>query len=80
MKLLRILSVASADPPPSPTSQEWAQGPYSAMHMLLEKTIFDFDVLTVDVRVGGQVHDQATRARARAGGLRGYQGARVRTR
>jgi hypothetical protein len=65
MKLLRLplalvfvawLSVASADAPPSLTSQEWAQGPYSAMHMLLEKTILDVDVLTVDVRFGRQVH------------------------
>jgi hypothetical protein len=50
------LSAASADAPPSPASQEWAEGPYSAMHMLLEKTIFNVDVLTVDVRVGRQVH------------------------
>jgi hypothetical protein len=65
MKLLRNplvfvfalwLSVASADAPPSPTSHEWAQGPHSAMHMLLEKTVFNVDVLTVDVRVGRQVH------------------------
>jgi hypothetical protein len=65
MKLLRLplafvfsawLSVASADAPPSPTSQEWAQGAHSAMHMLLEKTVFNVDVLTVDVRVGRQVH------------------------
>jgi hypothetical protein len=53
---LAWLSVASADAPPSPASQEWAQGPYSAMHMLLEKTIFNVDVLTVDVRVGRNVH------------------------
>ena len=50
------LSVASADAPPSSASQEWAQGPYSAMHMLLEKTVFNVDVLTVEVRLGGQVH------------------------
>jgi hypothetical protein len=65
MKLLQLslafvflvwLSVASADAPPSRTSQEWARGPYSAMHMLLEKTIFDVDILTVDVRVGRLVH------------------------
>jgi len=65
MKLFRLplafvflawLSAASADAPPSPASQEWAQGPYSAMHMLLEKTIFNVDVLTVDVRVGRNVH------------------------
>lgn len=67
MKLLTIplafvimgwLSFVSArsDPPPSIGSPEWAQGPYSAMHMLLEKTIFNVDVLTVDVRIGKQVH------------------------
>jgi hypothetical protein len=65
MNLLRLplafvimawLSVASADALPSLTSQEWAEGPHSAMHMLLEKTVFNVDVLTVDVRVGRQVH------------------------
>ena len=47
---------ARADAPPSLSSPEWAQGPYSAMHMLLEKTVFNVDVLHVDVRVGKQVH------------------------
>jgi hypothetical protein len=65
MKLLPLafvilvwLSVASAgsDALPSPGSPEWAQGPYSAMHMLLEKTVFSIDVLTVTVRVGKLVH------------------------
>jgi hypothetical protein len=52
------LSVVSAraEAPPSLSSQEWAQGPYSAMHMLLEKTVFNVDVLIVDVRVGKGVH------------------------
>ena len=65
MKLLPLafvivawLSVVSArsNAPPSQSSPEWAQGPYSAMHMLLEKTVFNIDVLTVDVRVGKRVH------------------------
>jgi len=71
MKLLRLplafvfsawLSVASADAPPSSTSQEWARGPYSAMHMLLEKTVFNVDVLTVEVRLGRQVHRRLAEA------------------
>ena len=52
------LSLVSArsDVPPSLSSPEWAQGPHSAMHMLLEKTMFNVDVLTVDVRVGPRVY------------------------
>ena len=46
---------ASAEQLPSLSSPEWAQGPHSAMHMLLEATIFKIDVLTVDVRVGKAV-------------------------
>ena len=40
-----------AAPPPSMNAPELGQGPYSSMHMLLEKTILKVDVLTVDVRV-----------------------------
>jgi hypothetical protein len=47
---------ALADAPPSLDSPEWARGRHSAMHMLLEKTLLDVDVLTVDVRVGKSVH------------------------
>ena len=35
-----------------------ASGPYSHMHMLLEKTILGIDVLTVDVRLGEQTRRQ----------------------
>jgi hypothetical protein len=34
-----------------------AQGKYSTMHMLLEKTVMKVDVLTVDVRVGKKAHE-----------------------
>jgi hypothetical protein len=57
--LLASLCVGSlilAAPPPSLNSSELAQGPYSSMHMLLEKTILKVDVLTVDVRFGKKVH------------------------
>lgn len=57
--LLACLSVAplvSAAPPPSPRHPDLASGPYSHMHMLLEKTILNVDVLTVDVHVGKNVH------------------------
>jgi hypothetical protein len=36
---------------PSVDSPELAQGPYSSMHMLLQKTVLKIDVATVDVRV-----------------------------
>lgn len=48
--------VASAAPPPS--RSEMASGPYSRMHMLLEKTFLKVDVLTVDVRFGKGIHSQ----------------------
>jgi hypothetical protein len=51
---LFVVAARSAAPP-SLSSPEWAQGPYSAMHMLLEKTVFNVDVLIVDVRVGKRV-------------------------
>jgi hypothetical protein len=37
--------------PPSLDSPELAQGPYSSMHMLLQKTVLKINVATVDVRV-----------------------------
>jgi len=43
---------------PSLDSPELAQGPYSSMHMLLQKTVLKIDVATVDVRF-----DKATQAR-----------------
>ena len=46
---------AMADVPPSVDAPEWARGRFSAMHMLLEKTLMGLDVLTVDVRVSKQV-------------------------
>ena len=36
---------------PSVDSPELAQGPYSSMHMLLQKTVLKINVATVDVRV-----------------------------
>lgn len=50
--------VSAGAPPPSLKSNELAQGPYSAMHMLLEKTFLNVDVLTVDVRFGKKIHPQ----------------------
>ena len=43
---------------PSLDSPELAQGPYSSMHMLLQKTVLKIDVATVDVRF-----DKATQGR-----------------
>jgi hypothetical protein len=42
---------------PSLDAPDLAQGPYSSMHMLLQKTVLKIDVATVDVRV-----DRATQA------------------
>jgi hypothetical protein len=51
---------AAGAPLPSLTSEELAQGPYSSMHMLLEKTIFKVDVLTVDVRFSKPIQSRLT--------------------
>lgn len=40
-----------ADAPPSLNAPDLGSGPFSSMHMLLEKTVLAVDVLTVDVRV-----------------------------
>lgn len=53
-------SALAGEPPPSLNSPELAQGPYSSMHMLLEKTFLNVDVLTVDVRVGKAAQKQFT--------------------
>ncbi|MFO7177464.1 MAG: hypothetical protein DIU78_002085 [Pseudomonadota bacterium] len=53
---LSVGSALYAAPPPSLNSPEFATGPYSAMHMLLEKTFLKVDVLTVDVRFGKHLH------------------------
>lgn len=45
-------SAFASEPPPSLSSPDLGQGPYSAMHMLLEKTFLKVDVLTVDVKFG----------------------------
>ena len=55
---LFVGSLLFAAPPPSLSSAELAQGPYSSMHMLLEKTFLKVDVLTVDVKFGKKIHPQ----------------------
>ena len=55
---LFVGSILYAAPPPSLNSAELASGPYSSMHMLLEKTFLNVDVLTVDVRFGKKVHPE----------------------
>jgi hypothetical protein len=54
MALLMATAFAGAgmaDGLPSLNSSELAQGPYSAMRMMLQKTILSIDVATIDVRV-----------------------------
>ena len=53
---LAVSPAFSGEPPPSLTSPDLAKGPYSSMHMLLEKTFLKVDVLTVDVRFGNAIH------------------------
>lgn len=57
---LHVGQAIAAEPVPSLTSAELAQGPYSSMHMLLEKTFLNIDVLTVDVRFGKSVQARLT--------------------
>jgi hypothetical protein len=53
LTMLRTVPAGQApDPLPDLDTGALASGPYSRMRMLLEKTIFQVDVLTVDVRVG----------------------------
>lgn len=49
---LCVGSLVAAGPLPSLNSKELGDGPYSLAHMLLEKTILNVDVLTLDVRFG----------------------------
>lgn len=51
-------SVASADGWPSLDGKELGQGPYSAMHMILQKTFLKIDVAAIDLRF-----DRQTQAR-----------------
>ncbi len=46
---------------PSLNDGELAQGKYSTMHMLLEKTVMKVDVLTVDVRLGKKAHGEVSK-------------------
>lgn len=48
----------AGDPPPSLNAPDLAQGKYSSMRMLLEKTILKVDVLTVDMRFGKATQDR----------------------
>jgi hypothetical protein len=51
-------SLLAADPLPSLGAKDLAQGPFSSMHMLLEKTFLNVDVLTIDVRVAKSAQDR----------------------
>jgi hypothetical protein len=51
-------SLMAADPLPSLNAKDLAQGPYSAMRMLLEKTILKVDVLTLDMRFNKSTQDR----------------------
>lgn len=46
---------------PSLNEGDLASGPFSRMHMLLEKTILNVDVVTVDVRVNAKAQEEFTK-------------------
>jgi hypothetical protein len=50
-----------ADNLPSLQAADLARGPFSSMHMLLEKTFLEIDVATIDVRVGKRVQSEFAR-------------------
>jgi hypothetical protein len=51
-------AAVAAEPWPSLDGKDLAQGPYSAMHMILQKTFLKIDVATIDLRF-----DRQTQAR-----------------
>lgn len=51
-------AVALAQGTPGTSRQQVGQGPYSHMHMLLEKSFLGFDVALVDVWVGPETRDR----------------------
>jgi len=53
-------SLMAADSLPSLNAKDLARGPYSSMHMLLEKTILNVDVLTLDMRFSKTTQDRFT--------------------
>jgi hypothetical protein len=59
LALVFATPLLAAAPVPKLNAPEF-QGRYSAMHMLLEKTILKVDVLTVDVRLGKAVQARMT--------------------
>ncbi len=56
-----LAGAALAEAPPSLDAPDLGRGPFSSMHMLLEKTVLAVDVLTVDVRL-----DKATQEKIAA--------------
>lgn len=53
-------TIMAAGAVPSLNAGHLAKGPYSSMHMLLEKTILKVDVLTVDIRFGKETQSKFT--------------------
>ncbi|MBN2196467.1 MAG: hypothetical protein JW751_26890 [Polyangiaceae bacterium] len=51
-------TLLAGEPVPSLTAGDLAKGPFSSMHMLLEKTVLKVDVLTVDVKVTKKTQDK----------------------
>jgi hypothetical protein len=48
---LFVSASMAGGPPPSLDAPDLAQGPYSSMHMLLQKTVLKVNVANIDVRV-----------------------------
>src|SRR6478609_8188672 len=50
LALLTLGAAAAADPLPATEGGDLARGQYAAMHMLLQKTVLNINVATIDVR------------------------------
>lgn len=61
--LASVVSLAAQEPAPLPDLwiSDLPEGPYSRMHMLLEKTIFRIDVLTAEMRFGPAARERLER-------------------
>jgi hypothetical protein len=65
--ITNVGAVPAQGPVAGMSGDDLATGPYARMHMLLEKTIFSVDVLTVDIRVDEPTRQEFARiAKGRA--------------
>lgn len=58
LALSGVMVTSAVASPPSLNAPELAQGPFSRMHMLLEKTFLKVDVATIDIRYGAKTQSE----------------------